>query len=247
MEELDNAAFVKNSKLALIGTINGMIFHDFVWSFIIITIIKLIMGSSYTPFVEKNYNLMSLILMILTGIFTLFISIMIAKPKCFFQAYKKIQLDDYKFILKCFGIMILFNYIYNFALILGNVDIAGGNANQSSVIELIKTTPIVSFFSMVLLAPVLEEVTYRYFLYGGIAKYDRKLAIFLSGFIFMCVHAIASFTNDVDNMARELILLPPYMFSGMVLAYAYDKKSNLLISTSIHALNNCISFILCML
>ena len=97
------------------------------------------------------------------------------------------------------------------------------------------------------MAPILEEVTYRYFLFGGMAKYDRKWAIIVSGFIFMSVHAVASFVNDVDNIVRELLLLPPYMFSGMVLAYAYDKSENLATSSIIHSLNNLISFILCLL
>ena len=247
MEERDDTSFVKDSKIALLGTINGIVFYDWVWAFIIITIIKLVMGDSYAPFIDNNYNFMTIILMILSSILTLVLSIVIANPSYFFKAYKKIRLSDFKFIFKCLGLMILFNYVYNFILLLCNVDIVGGNANQSAVMDLIKTTPILSFFSMVLLAPILEEVTYRYFLYGGIAKYNRKLAIVLSGFIFMCVHATASFSKGMDNIFRELILLPPYMFSGMVLAYAYDKKSNLLTSTSIHALNNFISFILCML
>jgi membrane protease YdiL (CAAX protease family) len=100
---------------------------------------------------------------------------------------------------------------------------------------------------MVIMAPILEEITYRYFLFGGIAKYNRKWAIVISGFIFMAVHAVASFTQDVDNIFREIILLPPYMFSGMALAYAYDKSENLATSTIIHSLNNLISFILCLL
>ena len=129
---------------------------------------------------------------------------------------------------------------------MSNVDVFGGNANQMEITERIFSSPVLAFFVMVLVAPVLEEITYRYFLYGGIAKYNRKVGIVLSGFIFMCVHATASFQTDT-NILRELLLLPPYMFSGMVLAYAYDKKENLLISTLIHVLNNLISFILCII
>ena len=127
------------------------------------------------------------------------------------------------------------------------VDASGGNANQSNVLELVYSTPILSFFSMIIVAPMLEELTYRYFIYGGIAKHSRKWAIILSGFIFMCVHATASFTQDVNSIFRELLLLPPYMFSGMALAYSYDKSSNIVIPITIHALNNLISFILCFL
>ena len=51
----------------------------------------------------------------------------------------------------------------------------------------------------------------------------------------------ASFSSDNVDIVRELLLLPPYMFSGIILAYAYDKTDNLSTSTAIHALNNLIS------
>lgn len=247
MDNIDNERYVKNNKIALIGCINGIFLYDLLWPFLIVVIMKLILGSGYIPFVENNENLASSILLVATSLITLLIAIVVAGPKRLIKAYKSFEKGDIKLILSSFGIMLLFNYIYNFILLVSGVDIIGGNANQSSVVELISSNAIMSFISMVILAPVLEEITYRYFLYGGIAKYNRKWAIIISGFIFMCVHAVASFSPDVDNIFRELILLPPYMFSGIVLAYVYDKKENLLISTSIHLLNNLISFILCLI
>jgi hypothetical protein len=140
--------------------------------------------------------------------------------------------------------MLAFSYFYNLVLYILGVDITGGNANQSEVLNLIKENAPLAFISMVILAPISEEVTYRYFLFGGLRKINKKWAIVISGFVFMCVHAVASFTQGTDDIVRELLLLPPYMFSGMVLAYSYDKTSNLAVSTSTHALNNLISFII---
>ena len=247
MDNRDDKAFVEDGYVALYGSVNGVLLHDVAWPLIVIALMKLILQDNYTGFVSSHGNLASLIVMIFTSLITLGVALIIAKPKILLQAYKKYEQSDIKFIFACFGAMLLFNLGYNSILLLSGVDVVGGNANQAGVVELISANPILSILAMIILAPLLEEITYRYFIYGGIAKFNRKWAIIISGFIFMCVHGVASFTSDIDNMARELLMLPPYMFSGMVLAYAYDKKQNLLIPTSIHALNNLISFILCLI
>ena len=245
MEE--NSAFIKDDKRALIGAANGIILYDLFWPYVVLIIIQLVLGNNYLSLVDSHYHTISLILMIITSLLTLTAAVFIAKPKNMLNCIKKIEKGNIKTIFSILGIMILFTFFYNLLITVLGVSAAGGNANQVNVVELIMGSPVLAFISMIILAPILEEVTYRYFVYGGIAKYNRKWAIILSGFIFMCVHATASFAQQTDNLFRELILLPPYMFSGMALAYAYDKTSNLAVSISIHALNNLISFIVCFL
>ena len=97
------------------------------------------------------------------------------------------------------------------------------------------------------LGPVLEEVTYRYFLFGALRKINPKTAIIISGLVFMIVHGVSGFIQPNANILREILLLPPYMFSGCMLAYAYNKSENLAVSTGAHMLNNLISFILSVL
>lgn len=244
MQEENKESFIQDDKRAIYGSINGIFLYDFLWPYLCIFILQIILQDSYAYLVDTKYYTMSLILSIMTGIFTLLAGMFIAKPKLLIKAYNKISKSDVKIIFSCLGVMMAATFSYNLFLLMCGVDINGGNANQSAVLDLIKQNAFLSFISMVILAPILEEITYRYFLFGGIRKYNRKWAIVISGFIFMVAHSIASFTGEVDNIFREIILLPPYMFSGMVLAYAYDKTSNLAIPTSIHILNNLISFIL---
>lgn len=247
MENNKKSVILDDTKIAAIGSVNGILFYDILWPYCAMLIMHLLFLNNYQNLVNTRYYFMSLILMIISSLLTLTASIIIAKPNKLAKAYGKIKFSHLKLIFGCLGAMILFSYVYNFALLTFGVDISGGNANQSNVILLIKENALLSFIAMVVLAPILEEITYRYFLFGGFAKFDRKWAIVISGFIFMCVHAVASFTQDVDNIFREILLLPPYMFSGMVLAYGYDKSENLAVSTSIHALNNLFSFVLCLL
>ena len=239
--------FIEDEKKALIGAANGILLYDLFWPYLALIIIQLILGNNYNAILESNYHVLSLVLMIATCLFTLIASIFIARPKNILKSFDRFKQGDVKRIFSTLGVMLLFTFTYNVLIISLGVDAIGGNANQSNVIDLIYGSPTLAFISMIILAPVLEEVTYRYFVYGGISKYNRKLAIVLSGFIFMCVHATASFSQPVDDMFRELILLPPYMFSGMALAYSYDKTSNLAIPIAIHALNNLFSFIVCFL
>ena len=262
-----NKVALNDSKVAALGSVNGILFYDVIWPYFAVLIMKLLFLSNYQHLVNTKYYFMSLILMVITSILTFVSAIIIAKPKNLIKAYGENSLSwnmvaaclgfnvyahdkkklFWKLVFACLGSMMLFSFMYNLLLVTIGLDIGGGNANQTNVVLLIKENALLAFIAMVVLAPVLEEITYRYFLFGGIAKFNRKWAIVISGFIFMCVHGVASFTQEVDNIFVELLLLPPYMFSGMVLAYAYDKSENLAVSTSIHVLNNLISFVLCLL
>ena len=246
MEE-NKGPFILDSKRALIGSVNGILFYDLVWPYCVLLLMHLILQGSYNSLVDTKPQFMSLILVMGTSVLTLIAAVIIAKPQTLIGAYKKINLSNVKFIFKCLISMFIFSYCYNLILIMSGIDVSGGNANQGNVLILIQSHEVLAFIAMVIIAPLLEEITYRYFLFGGIAKYNRKWAIVISAFVFMAVHATASFTQNTDNIFRELVLLPPYMFSGMVLAYAYDKSNNLTTSTTIHALNNLISFVLCLL
>lgn len=246
-DEEEKKSFLENQPRGILGCINGIFLYELLWPFVTVFILQIVLMNKYSDLVTNHQYMMTLVIMIVTSVFTLVSSLFIAKPSKLLSAYSKPIGKDVKFILKALGAMFLFSYMHNFILLIFGVDVVGGNANQGAVLELIQSNKFLAFIAMVILAPILEEITYRYFLYGTVAKYNRKWAIVVSGLVFMSVHAIASFTQNVDDIVRELLLLPPYMFSGMVLAYAYDKKENLVIPTAIHALNNLISFMLCMI
>ena len=245
MNKNDNDSFINDTTRAILGSVNGIVFYDLIWPFISLLLFQLILNNNYQYYVDNHRSALSLSISIVSCLFCLIVSIIIANPKKLQKAYKMIQKKDIKIILITLLYMFAFTYLYNFALIILGVDVSGGNANQELVNNYIKSDWFLSFISMVLIAPIAEEITYRYFLFGGIRKYNKKLAIILSGFIFMVVHALASIGSD--NMLREILLLPPYMFSGMALAYAYNETENLTISTSIHLLNNLIALLICLI
>ena len=142
--------------------------------------------------------------------------------------------------------LIMFSITYN--IIISNIlDLeSAGNANQDNVISLILSQPILGFLSVVVLAPIVEELTFRYCVFGGLYNKSKKVAYIVSSVVFMAMHSIASFISIGainKELLMELVFLPPYLISGVLLCYAYDKTDNLGTSMIAHSLNNLVSFL----
>ena len=138
-----------------------------------------------------------------------------------------------------------FSIIYNNAITdIFNLGDAG-NSNQENVILMIKSNLFLGFLAVVILAPIAEELTYRYCLFGGVYRKNKKLAYFIAAFVFMFMHSVSSFLTYgfTKELLTEFLYLPPYLFSGVVLCYIYDKSDSLGSSALAHMLNNLLSFL----
>lgn len=235
---------IVSTNQGILGCVNGIVFYNYIYPYIFLILIQLILGASFVATVESNAYLIQMLLNLFTSILTLVVAIFIAKPKMLLNSLKLPRLDDFKTMIYTLIIMMAVTIGYNFLITALGVDIGSGNENQATIVEYIKNVPVLSFVTFVLVGPFLEEVTYRYFLFGSLKKFHSTLAIIVSGFIFMAVHGLAGFMQEDVSIVRELILLPPYMFSGCILACAYNKSGNLTTSTGTHMINNLISFIL---
>lgn len=113
----------------------------------------------------------------------------------------------------------------------------GSNDNEASVDNMILINPVLSFITVVLLAPLVEEITYRYGLFAGIRKYSRVLAYIVTSLVFALIHFDFNFT-DQAVLINELLNLPTYIFAAVMLCYAYDKNTALATSMTAHLINN---------
>ena len=240
-------SYVSSSKLAILGASNGIVAYDLIWPFLVVGIMKLILQDNYSTLLNNNYYLVSALVSLFISLVTITASVFIAGHTRIIKAFHLPNKKDLKVIIYTLLAMFAFSYIYNIILVMLNLNVSDGNTNQQLVNEMILGIPILAFVIMIIVAPLNEEITYRYFIFGGLRKINRKLAIVVSGFVFMLAHAMAGLLSKDANILNELIQLPPYLFSGMALAYANDKTSNLGVSLSIHVLNNLISFILFLL
>ena len=111
--------------------------------------------------------------------------------------------------------------------------------------SLIKNNALLGFLSVCVFAPIVEEITYRYCVFGGVARKKKWLAYLVSGLIFALMHFISSVMEFGfgKELLMECIYIPPYLFSGLALCYLYDKSANLGSSIIAHFINNLISFL----
>ena len=123
----------------------------------------------------------------------------------------------------------------------------GANQNQNAVVDMIVTMPVVSFISVVILAPLTEEITYRLCLTGSLAKKSKFIGIVVSSVLFGLIHSafidLSFLEMDKQAVINELIALPSYIISGLIMAIAYTKEDSLACSITAHMTNNFVAFV----
>ena len=112
------------------------------------------------------------------------------------------------------------------------------NENEQGLRSFINVYPVSSVLILGLVGPVCEELTYRVGLFNVFKKY-KWLAYVVSVLIFAFMHF--SFTSE--DIVNELINLPVYIFSGLALAYAYD-RFGFWSSLAAHVTNNIYSVLM---
>ena len=137
------------------------------------------------------------------------------------------------------GILIVtLTLCYN--LIVNNFIKTGANLNEQSVDSLVYREPVLSFFVIVIIAPIFEEYVYRFGLFGFFKDINPKLAYIITIIVFALIHFNVS--DDPNIMLNELLNLPTYLFAALSLSFAYDKYG---MSACIvaHIVNNLLAYI----
>ncbi len=126
----------------------------------------------------------------------------------------------------------LYNIISNF--LFGNV---GSNNNENTINQIVVNFPILSVIVFSFIGPICEEFGYRLGLFSFLRKYNRVIAYIVSAVIFGFIHFDFSSFGNPDALKVELINIPSYVISGLILCYVYDKEG---LETSIlcHVTNN---------
>ncbi len=83
----------------------------------------------------------------------------------------------------------------------------------------------------VILAPLMEEVFFRGYVFDTLLKYNKATAYFMSAAMFAVIHL-------------EPAVLLPLFAAGLVLAYSYCRAGNLTVSVVGHAVNNLAGMVL---
>ena len=255
----DREGFVENSKVAVKGIANGIfgsILYELVLTLFVTLVISFVVASKHPGASEEQLNVLannvfnsapfSLIISCLASFITVTIFCLIIKgDKIKSLCNNAINLKTLKYGSICALCIMGFSIVYNSSIMaVFNLESAG-NSNQENVIELIRSNAFFAFLSVVIFAPVVEELTYRYCLFGETGKKQKWVGYLASAIVFMFMHSISSFITYglSKDLFIEMLYLPPYLFSGLALCYVYDKSENLGSSFIAHSINNLISFL----
>ncbi len=139
--------------------------------------------------------------------------------------HKKYFESCMKYWLLAIGVMMLSNLVIN------SISTKGMANNQANLETLFKISPIYMFFSAVIYAPIVEELTFR----QGIRNLFKNnlLFILISGILFGSLHVVTSFENIVD-----LLYIIPYSAPGIAFAYMLTKYNNIFVSMGFHFMHN---------
>ena len=264
--EEDNIQFIESEEKGIKGTINGLIgnyIFQIICYFAILIILTFLAKTINPTFTSQEISntidiwteniSIDMLALLNANIAVMLIFIVLFSFKVVSKLVKS-TFSKKAFKYAIFGALtiIIFSFIYNYITVnLLNL-VSDSNANQLGVEEMIVNQPVISFIIVCIAAPLIEELTYRYSLFGSIYKNNKKLAYIASAILFMGLHSVSSFVMAASegssiNIIEELITLPPYAFSGIVLAYIYAKSKLLGSAIGAHFINNFISYSLIIL
>ena len=143
------------------------------------------------------------------------------------KEFKISYIKDYiKYWILILILMLLSN---NIVSIFTNSEIA---TNQEIIIETLKKAPIYILITTILIAPLLEELIFRFCIKKIIPK-PSMVYILVSGLLFGSMHVIFTLEHISD-----LLFIIPYSIPGIIFAYLYNKTNNIFIPASLHFIHN---------
>ena len=139
-----------------------------------------------------------------------------------------------------FGFMLAATYIIGIiSLIFPASDEA--NANQALIETFIHSYPVMAFISVSIMAPIVEELVFRFLLCKPIEQKHPWLGIIISGIVFGAIHLVAS--AQEGTLIQDLPSLVSYVGMGLVFGYRYKMTDNVASNMLAHSIHNTISFI----
>ena len=171
------------------------------------------------------------------------IIIILLYKKCLRKDIVLFKLNKKDYINKILNYFVLFIAIkISSSLITGFLSVILGydlvdSENQSAIISLTKSAPLMMLISTSILAPIVEEGVFRLSLRKIID--NKTIFILISGLIFGLMHI---FPTDL-SLYFALIQAITYVTMGFFLAYTYVETNNIWIVICIHAINNLISML----
>lgn len=194
----------------------------------------------YSVLVLFNFTDNDMLLQVLANfLYVLIIVVIFRKQIIFlFKDYRDNFSEHFSCGIKCWGIGFTIMIVSNLII---NVFLSGGQiaSNEEANRAILLANPFLGMISAVILAPIVEEFTFRY----ALKSTFKKMIPFAltSAVIFGGLHLISS----IGSWEWWTILyIIPYGSLGFMFAISYYKTKNLLVPISMHLLHNGIVYAL---
>ena len=102
----------------------------------------------------------------------------------------------------------------------------GLNLNDMAISAQIDGEPRTTLLIVVFLAPFVEEVLFRGYVFGSLRDHSRAVAYVVSCVLFAFLHVWQFASGEMLSVSRILLLLQ-YLVPGLVLCWSYDRAGNL--------------------
>ena len=123
--------------------------------------------------------------------------------------------------------------------VLGLVLAGQTNLNDVTISAQISDAPRSTFLIVVFLAPFVEEVLFRGYVFGNLREHSRAAAYIVSCLLFAFLH-VWQFAVVSRSLTYFLLMLQ-YLVPGLVLAWAYERSGTLWGSILLHAFVNALA------
>lgn len=192
---------------------------------------------------DGPYIVLSTIAQLIAGALVVVGMYFISKP-LFKSMFKKIKASTFfqglKYAFFAYLAVVLMNFI--------DITLFGQsmvNANQQAVNDILNLSPFVGCLLTVVVAPIVEELIFRYYIFKGIERRRPILAFVVTSLSFAAIHLIASIGTPF--FIQDLRTMPAYAAAGVVFCYAYYKTKDIRINILGHMLYNGLATILVLL
>lgn len=111
------------------------------------------------------------------------------------------------------------------------------NLNDYAISAQVHDAPRVTVLILVLIAPFIEEVLFRGYVFGGLKGHSAAAAYGASCFLFAFLHVWQFLGSGCFSLSGGILLIQ-YLAPAAVLAWAYDRSGNLWGSLLLHVVVN---------
>ena len=140
--------------------------------------------------------------------------------------FRNFRFSNIKYLWLCVPMIVL-----NYSLLYLISKVSPLPQNEVLIRSLINLNPVLYSLVFGILAPISEELTFRYGFNGIKNKY---VYIIFTSLFFAAIH-LASFS--------EILYIIPYFIMGLTFAYSYRKTDCLIYSIIIHVISNLVSIL----